>query len=118
MSQEEYDKYTQYLTSEKKSTKVSKFEVISVNELELFNNEIYCVGSFDLENVWLSDEINSIDSQHQRKYLGSSVSDRQAGMYFVRNNKILTDPISLDKVRTTQTHTKWRSACKLSLIHI
>lgn len=114
LSQEEYDKYTQYLTSEKKSTKVSKFEVISVNELELFNNEIYCFGSFDLENVWLSDEINSIDSQHQRKYLGSSVSDRQAGMYFVRNNKILTDPISLDKVRTTQTHTKWRSACKYS----
>jgi hypothetical protein len=114
LEQNEYDKYIQYLKSENKSTKVSKFEVIDNNDLEAFNDTNNCLGHFILESVWLSDEDNSIDSQNQRKYLGSSVSDRQAGLYFVRNSKVLTDPISLDKVRTTQTHTKWRSACKYS----
>ena len=111
LTRQEYDRYVNYLLESNKSTKISKFEVISNDELENFNSN-NLIASFELENVWLSDEVNSQDSFNQKKYLGSSVSDRQAGMYFIRNNKILTDPISLDKVRTTQTHTKWRSACK------
>lgn len=114
LTQKEYNSYVDYLSKAGKSTKVSKFEVISNDELKSFNDCNNCIASIELENVWLSDEINSQDSFNQKKYLGSSVSDRQAGMYFIRNSKILTDPISLDKVRTTQTHTKWRSACKYS----
>ena len=65
--------------------------------------------SFEYNIVWVDKEIGDNDTKITRDYLNSTNSNWTAGLYFIRNNRILGNPISLNKIRTNQTHTKWRA---------
>ena len=60
--------------------------------------------------TWIDSETLKKDTEIQKQYLGSTSASLNAGLYFIRNNRILSKPIPLDKCRTNQDRTKWRGS--------
>ena len=69
---------------------------------------------FNHKVLWLSSNDNKTMTQSIREELNTTDSNLLAGAYFTRNNRILSKPIKLDKIRTSQTHTRWRSVTDVS----
>ena len=69
------------------------------------------VESFDYKATWISKKMLDIDTRKVKDALNSSSASWSAGVYFTRNGKILSKPIALDKIRTTQDKTRWRAIC-------
>ena len=80
-------------------------ELVSETNIE-FNN----TNEFEYYICWVDKETLDQDTKLLTEATGGSNAALSAGLYFVRNNRNLSKPISLERCRTTQTHTKWRAA--------
>lgn len=72
------------------------------------------VVTFSHKVVWKSKENFDQDTDITKEYINSSRSSWTAGQYFIRNDKILGNPIALYKIRTDQSHTRWRALTDLT----
>lgn len=76
----------------------------------IFDNSDIKSNNFDYYVTWVNKDILKCDTDKLKEDFGSSSASFIAGLYFVRNNRILSTPISLDKCRNNQDGNKWRGS--------
>jgi len=104
-----YNTETKFFRSICNETNLYNYENESIFNKNYDNNSENEI-SFKYRIVWIDKELLDSDTSITKEYLDSSSSSWNAGLYFIRNNRVLSKPISLKKIRTSQSHTKWRAA--------
>jgi hypothetical protein len=92
-----------------KGLELKKYELVTEN-IHNIDFDTDDVDIFDYKFCWVSKEMNTVDTKNQLDAQETSKQSDISGCYIVRNNRILSKPFSLPKVRVDQGNGRWRSA--------